>query len=80
MESKSEAKQAPPTMPAAGFIPVRQFIGKGNPLPICPASYYAYVKAGKLPPPVKIGRRSVIPVEDARQLIDDLKTGRLELA
>lgn len=68
-------------MPETGFIRVRDFVGKGKPLPICAASYYAWVKAGRVPPPVKIGpRASAIPVEDARKIIADLKAGRLGVA
>jgi len=42
-------------LPDCGFIRVRDFVGKGKPLPICPASYYAWVKRGIIPPPVRIG-------------------------
>lgn len=35
-------------LPDCGFIRVRDFVDKGKPLPICPASYYAWVKRGIL--------------------------------
>ena len=53
-----------------GFIKIKDFIGPNKSLPISPSSFYAGVKTGKYPAPVKIGvRSSALRNADARALL-----------
>jgi hypothetical protein len=47
-----------------GYIPLRQ------------SAFYAKVKQGILPAPLRFGRRSVWKVEDVRQMVADFHAGR----
>lgn len=65
-------------MPETGFIRVRDFVGRGKPLPVCTATFYNWARAGLIPKPTKIGpRAAALTVEQARQILDDLRAGRL---
>lgn len=40
------------------------------------STFYAKVKSGEFPQPVKLGRSSLWRVDDIRQLIEDIGAGR----
>ena len=64
-------------LPETGFLRLRQIIGnpKANPpvppiLPISKSSWWAGVKSGKFPKPVKLGERTTVwSVDSIRALI-----------
>lgn len=57
-------------MPEVGFLRLRDVLRF---IPYKPAAWYAGVKSGRFPKPVKLGPRAVAwRVEDIRQLIADL--------
>lgn len=66
------------TIPETGFLRLRQIIGdkKRGPEPIIPigkSAWWAGVKEGRFPKPVRLGARAVAwRVEDIRKLIADL--------
>lgn len=63
-------------LPETGLVRAKQLFGdakNGIPpiLPICKASFWAGVRSGKYPQPVKLGPRTICwKVEDIRKLID----------
>ena len=69
------------TMPETGFVRLKQIIGdsKSEPpiipvIPVCRAAWYKGVKAGKYPPPIKLGPNTTVwRAEDIHQLIADGK-------
>lgn len=70
------------TLPEFGFVRVKQIIGdpKAHPpipavIPIGRSTWWAGVKSGRYPQPIKLGPRTTAwRVEDIRRLIDE--TGR----
>lgn len=64
-------------LPETGFLRLPQIIGdpKANPpipalMPVCKSTWWAGVKAGRFPAPVKLGPRTTVwRVEDIRALI-----------
>jgi len=68
------------TLPVTGFLRLPQIIGNPNTkpplpplIPVCKASWWAGVKSGIYPQPIKIGPRTTAwRVEDIRQLINEL--------
>jgi predicted DNA-binding transcriptional regulator AlpA len=62
------------SMPAEGFLRLNQIIGsKGAPaiIPISRSSWWAGVKSGRYPKPVKLGKRTTAwKVADIRRLIE----------
>lgn len=58
------------SLPEEGFVRLSQFVGPGRALPIGRSTWWAGVKAGKYPAPVKLSPRiSVWPVEVIRDVI-----------
>jgi prophage regulatory protein len=65
-------------LPEEGYLRVRQIVGdpKADPpipalIPICASSWWAGVKSGKFPKPLKLGPRTTVwRVEDIRALLD----------
>ncbi len=68
-------------LPDIGFVRLSQIIGnaKANPpipaiIPVCKSSWWAGVKSGIYPKPVKLGLRATAwRVDDIRALIDELE-------
>jgi predicted DNA-binding transcriptional regulator AlpA len=59
-------------LPGEGFVRLSQFVGRGRALPISRSGWWAGIKSGKYPPPVKLSPRiSVWPVEEIRRLIKE---------
>ncbi|MFT4739624.1 MAG: prophage regulatory protein [Marivirga sp.] len=66
-------------LPTTGFIRLPTIIGnpKSNPpipplIPVCKSSWWAGVKSGIYPKPIKIGRSTAWKAEDIRKLITQL--------
>ena len=65
-------------LPETGFLRLPQIVGnpKTKPptppiIPVCKSSWWAGVKSGKYPKPVKLGERTTVwRVEDIRALIE----------
>ena len=61
-------------MPAEGFVRLRQFVGKGKPIPISPSTWWEWVRIGKAPKPVKLSANATAwDVQQVRDLIAELK-------
>ncbi len=68
-------------LPQVGFVRLYQIVGnpKANPpipaiIPVCKSSWWAGVKSGIYPKPVKLGLRATAwRVDDIRALIDELE-------
>jgi prophage regulatory protein len=72
--------QSYPSLPAVGYLRLTQIIGnpKANPpippvIPVSKSTWWAGVKSGRYPPPVKLGPRvTAWPVESVRALIEQV--------
>lgn len=70
-------------LPETGYLRLPQIIGnpKANPpipavIPVCKSSWWAGVKSGRYPKPVKLGPRTTAwRVSDIRALIDATQVG-----
>lgn len=63
-------------LPPTGFVRLPQIIGPTGPLPVSRSTFWAGIKAGIYPPPVKIGPRiSAWRVEDIRACLDRISQG-----
>jgi predicted DNA-binding transcriptional regulator AlpA len=57
-------------LPDTGFVRLNGVIGPKGPIPVSRAAWYAGIKTGKFPKPVKLGpRTAAYRVEDIRALI-----------
>jgi predicted DNA-binding transcriptional regulator AlpA len=62
--------QAKVTMPEEGYVRLSQIIGPAGPIPVGRSTWWAGVKSGRFPSPVKLGPRTTVwRVEDIRALI-----------
>ncbi len=58
-------------LPREGFVRLSRFLGPGRPIPVGRSTWYAGVRAGRFPQPVRLGPRiAVWRVEDIRELIE----------
>lgn len=66
-------------LPAAGFARLHQIVGNPagtGPVPVSRATWYAWIKQGHAPAPVKLGpRASAWRVEDVRAFVEKLGDG-----
>lgn len=70
------APKTAPAWPTAGFVVIRQILGQhGGPIPVSPSKWWAGVKTGDFPRPLKIGGRTVWRVGDIDALIARLSAG-----
>lgn len=61
--------------PTTGLVTLRQILGKnGGPIPISPSRWWAGVKTGEFPKPVKLGGRTVWRVADIDALVERTST------
>ena len=61
----------PNELPATGFIRLSSILAPEGPIPISKSTWWAGVKSGRYPRPVKLGPRiTAWRVEDIRALID----------
>ncbi len=66
-----------PQLPQAGFVRLSKILAPGGPIPVSKSTWWAGVKTGRFPKPVKLGPRiTAWRVEDIRRLI---ATGAAEL-
>jgi predicted DNA-binding transcriptional regulator AlpA len=58
-------------LPSEGFVRLSQFLGPGRPIPVGRSTWYAGIRTGRFPQPVRLGPRlAVWRVEDIRVLIE----------
>ena len=63
------------SIPETGFVRLRAILGPAGPIPISKSTWWAGVRSGRYPKPVKLGPRlTAWRVEDIRALIE--KAGR----
>lgn len=59
-------------LPETGFLRIRQILAPVGPIPVSKSTWWAGVKDGRFPKPLKLGNRvTVWRVEDIRQLIKE---------
>lgn len=57
-------------LPTTGFIRLDAILGPNGPIPVSKSTWWAGIKAGKFPKPVKLGPRTTAwRVQDIRALI-----------
>jgi prophage regulatory protein len=60
-------------LPKTGFVRIRQIIKPAGPIPIGKTTWWAGVRSGRFPQPIKIGPLTTVwRVEDIRELIERL--------
>ena len=58
-------------LPATGFVRLSSILGPTGPIPVSKSTWWAGVRSGRFPKPVKLGQRiTVWRVEDIRALIE----------
>ena len=66
-------------IPSAGFVRLRQIIGtpeRPGPVPVSRATWYAWIRKGHAPAPVKIGpRASAWRADEIRAFVERLNDG-----
>lgn len=73
MASKPRSKPTYPALPAEGFCKLPQIL---QAIPMGKTTWWAGVKSGRFPQPLKLGRSTFWRVADIRNLIADLAEGR----
>ena len=59
------------TLPQTGFVRLPQIIAPNGPIPVSKSTWWAGIKDGRFPQPIKLGARiTVWRVEDIRNLIE----------
>ena len=57
--------------PPTGFVRLASILAPQGPIPVGRSTWWAGVKIGRFPPPVKLGPRTTVwKVEDIRKLIE----------
>ena len=86
-ENLMNAKSTTPTSPSlarssyaeiecGGLLRLRSIIGPRGPIPVCKSAWWAGVRSGRYPKPVKLGPRiTAWRVEDIRTLIQSGLSG-----
>lgn len=65
-------------IPETGFVRLPAIIGPRGPVPVSRSTWYAGVRSGRFPTPVKLGPRTVAwRVEDIRALISRLSESQV---
>jgi prophage regulatory protein len=58
-------------LPETGFVRLKKILAPAGPIPVSKSTWWAGVKDGRYPKPVKLGRRiTAWRVEDIRDLIE----------
>ncbi len=58
-------------LPQTGFLRLKSILGPNGPIPVSKSTWWAGVKDGRFPKPVKLGTRiAVWRVEDIRALLE----------
>lgn len=59
------------TLPETGFVRLASILAPCGPIPVSKSTWWAGIKAGRFPKPVKLGPRTTAwRVEDIRRLIE----------
>ena len=70
MCTSDDSDEAMRELPHAGFVRLSAIIGNGRPIPVSRSTWWAGVRDGRYPRPVKLGPRiTAWRVEDIRRLI-----------
>jgi prophage regulatory protein len=60
------------TLPETGFLRIGQILAPTGPIPVSKSTWWAGVKDGRFPKPLKLGKRvTVWRAEDIRQLMTE---------
>lgn len=58
-------------LPEAGFVRLKKILAPAGPIPVSKSTWWAGIKDGRFPKPVKLGPRTTCwRVEDIRRLIE----------
>jgi prophage regulatory protein len=61
-------------LPRGGFVRLASILAPEGPIPVGRSTWWAGIKTGRFPPPVKLGPRTTVwKVEDIRNLIEKAK-------
>ena len=61
-----------PNVPQTGFLRVKQILAPNGPIPVSKSTWWAGVKDGRFPKPMKLGKRvTVWRAEDIQALIEN---------
>ena len=61
-----------PNVPQTGFLRVKQILAPNGPIPVSKSTWWAGVKDGRFPQPMKLGKRvTVWRAEDIHALIEN---------
>ncbi len=59
-------------LPSTGLLRISQILAPAGPIPVSKSTWWAGVKDGRFPRPLKLGKRvTVWRVEDIRELIEN---------
>lgn len=59
-------------LPSTGFLRLRNVLAPTGPIPVSRSTWWAGVKDGRFPKPLKLGPRTTVwRIEDIRALIED---------
>jgi prophage regulatory protein len=62
------------SLPLTGFVRLKAILGPNGPIPVSKSTWWAGVKDGRFPSPLKLGPRTTVwRVEDIRELIETLE-------
>jgi prophage regulatory protein len=62
-------------LPATGFVRLPSILAPKGPIPVSKSTWWAGIKTGRFPKPVKLGPRiTAWRVEDIRALIEDARS------
>ena len=68
--------QNKPILPDTGFVRLSSILAPSGPIPVSKSTWWAGVKSGRYPKPIKLGPRiTAWRVEDIRDLIEHLGSG-----
>ena len=66
-------KKTPTTFPTFGLVRLSQILAPNGPIPVSESTWWAGIKSGRFPRPVKLGSRTTAwNVEDVLALEDSL--------
>jgi prophage regulatory protein len=70
--SRGAQSRSAGALPEQGFVRISAILGPDGPIPVSKSTWWAGVKNGRFPAPIKLGKGiTVWRVEDIRALIDE---------
>jgi predicted DNA-binding transcriptional regulator AlpA len=66
------------TFPDTGFVRLKAILGPVGPIPLSRSTWWAGVRSGRFPAPIKIGGATAWPVASIKALINELNGGASE--